>query len=379
MKLLIAGDFSPRYDLQKQIDLHNFQTIFDDVKYTIDQSDYSIVNFETTIADDKDHPILKSGPHLKTNYNAIEAIKYAGFKCVTLANNHFFDYGDSSVKKTISAIDESYLDRVGGGNNLEEASAVLYKDVVGETIALINACEHEFSIAEDEHGGCNPLDTINLFYAICEAKAKAKFIIVIIHGGHEHHKLPSPRMKKIYRYFIDAGADAVINHHQHCFSGYEVYNGKPIFYGLGNFCFPSQLQADEPTFWNYGYMVVLYLTDKNIDFEIIPYIQCFKNTSVELLKEKAQFLQEIEELNTIIQDDKLLEKHTVEFFFRNERKIQYVWEPYRGKILKALYYFHLLPSLVTNKGSKLTMLYNCLNCESHRDKMMCILKKCALK
>lgn len=43
-------------------------------------------------------------------------------------------------------------------------------------------------------------------------------------------------MQEIYRFFVDIGADAVINHHQHCYSGYEVYKEKPIFYGLGNFC-----------------------------------------------------------------------------------------------------------------------------------------------
>ena len=29
----------------------------------------------------------------------------------------------------------------------------------------------------------------------------------------------------MYRFFIDASADAVINHHQHCYSGYEEYHG----------------------------------------------------------------------------------------------------------------------------------------------------------
>ena len=33
------------------------------------------------------------------------------------------------------------------------------------------------------------------------------------------------------------GADAVVNHHQHCYSGYEVYKDKPVFYGLGNLLF----------------------------------------------------------------------------------------------------------------------------------------------
>lgn len=52
-----------------------------------------------------------------------------------------------------------------------------------------------------------------------------------MHGGHEHYQLPSLRMQETYRFFIDAGADVVVNHHQHCFSGYEIYNNKYIFMG----------------------------------------------------------------------------------------------------------------------------------------------------
>jgi len=34
---------------------------------------------------------------------------------------------------------------------------------------------------------------------------------------------------------VDAGADLVIQHHAHILKGIEVYRGKVIFYGLGNF------------------------------------------------------------------------------------------------------------------------------------------------
>ncbi|NLE81679.1 MAG: CapA family protein [Rhodococcus sp.] len=34
---------------------------------------------------------------------------------------------------------------------------------------------------------------------------------------------------------IDAGADAVVGHHSHITRGIEMYRGKPIFHGLGNF------------------------------------------------------------------------------------------------------------------------------------------------
>jgi hypothetical protein len=37
------------------------------------------------------------------------------------------------------------------------------------------------------------------------------------------------------RIAIDAGADLVVGHHAHILRGVEVYRGRPIFHGLGNF------------------------------------------------------------------------------------------------------------------------------------------------
>jgi poly-gamma-glutamate synthesis protein (capsule biosynthesis protein) len=121
---------------------------------------------------------------------------------------------------------------VGGGTNLQEASKILYKKIDEKVLALINCCENEFSIATEVTAGSNPLNPIQQYYAIQEAKSKADYVLVIVHGGHELWQLPSPRMQETYRFFIDAGADAVVNHHQHCYSGYEIYKKKPYILNL---------------------------------------------------------------------------------------------------------------------------------------------------
>lgn len=374
MNIIIAGDYSPRSYLQETLDTKAYEGIFGSVRPIVEGADYSIVNFESTIADHSSLKIQKCGPHLKTNENAVTAIKFAGFKCVTLANNHFRDYGDSGVQKTLEELKKRGLDYVGGGTNLSEASKTLFKDISGRTLAVINACEHEFSIADSAHGGSNPLDIIEQYYAICEARKKADYVIVIIHGGHEHFNLPSIRMKKTYRFFIDVGADAVVNHHQHCWSGYEVYKGKPIFYGLGNFCFPNLTEGDNASFWNYGYMVRLIVDVGNVNFETIPYVQCFNEAGVKLLDERDSFDTQITALNSIIGNDVELKQRLKTFYSGNARRNRYLWEPYRSKLGKALYYLHLLPNYMTRRGNKLTMFFNLLNCESHRDKMMFQLK-----
>ena len=69
------------------------------------------------------------------------------------------------------------------------------------------------------------------------AKEDNDLVIVIVHGGREHYQLPTPKQRERFRFYADAGADFVVGHHTHCYSGYEIYKGKPIFYSLGNFIF----------------------------------------------------------------------------------------------------------------------------------------------
>lgn len=97
---------------------------------------------------------------------------------------------------------------------------------------------------------------------------------MIVHGGIELYPYPTPRMVSLYLWFIDLGADVVINHHQHCYSGYESYK-KGLFFMVWFFCFDwiGKRKSD----WNDGYMVRLsFEEDKPLSetFEIIPYIQC---------------------------------------------------------------------------------------------------------
>ena len=64
---------------------------------------------------------------------------------------------------------------------------------------------------------------------------------------------------------IDAGADAVIGMHSHCLQPVEYYNGKPIFYSLGNFIFNQTIKSG-------GGGAVQFTIDENdaISYRIVP-------------------------------------------------------------------------------------------------------------
>ncbi|HKM12699.1 MAG TPA: CapA family protein [Bacteroidales bacterium] len=370
ISILIAGDLVPHERTVPLFEAHKTDYLFGDILSLIRESDFSVVNFEAPIILDKLTPIRKSGPNLYSSLAAMEVVKDAGFDMITLANNHFRDQGQSGVCNTLSCADSIGLNYVGGGKNLEEARKISYQCIKDKIFAFINVCEHEYSIAEDEYGGSNPYDLINIHHDIIEARKRADYVILIIHAGIEHYPLPSPRMKREYRYFVELGADVVINHHQHCCSGYEVYQGKPIFYGLGNFCFDLKVYRNNGM-WDKGWLVRLLFEDNNIGFSLFPIQQCANTPNVRLLESDA-FASILDNLNQIIGDDRLLEEEYEQWVTKKTKQRISQLNAFGNKFFDKLYKRGWLGNL--HSIQRLYLIKNLLYCESHLDVLRRILK-----
>ncbi len=362
-KILIAGDYCPHHRVADMLSKNDF-SFFDNVRDVVSQVDYSIVNFECPVVVGNVNPIKKTGPALRTIPAAVDALKYAGFDCVTLANNHFRDFGDDGCSLTIKTLTDSHIDFVGGGYNIKEAQTILYKIINGKKIAIVNFCENEFSIATEVRAGAAPMDAVDNYNQITEARRNADYVIVIVHGGHEHYQLPSPRMKKLYRHYITIGADAVVNHHQHCYSGYEYFNGKPILYGLGNFCFDWK---DETSIWKEGFMVNISFDNEKIDIELIPYNQGREIPAVILKKENSlkDFYSRILSLNTIIEDDTLLKESFAKWCSKRSNTVNNIFNSYNNRYLNAAANRGWIRRPASHRD--ISAVYNYIICEAHRD------------
>lgn len=366
ISVLVAGDFAPRHRVAAQIEKSDYGCL-DEVKPIIQSVDYAIVNFESPVVVREAKPIEKTGPNLRCSEKAMECVAQAGFHCVTLANNHFRDFGQIGVEDTIDTCEKLNIDYVGGGKNTQAANQVLYKTINEQVLAIINVCENEWSIAFNYHGGSNPLNPIKTYYAICEAKKNADYVLVIVHGGIEGYNLPTPRMQETYRFFIDTGADAVLNHHQHCYSGYENYHGKPIFYGLGNFCFDTT-NTYRDDLWINGYLVELQFSE-SIHFAIFPYKQCDENTPAVVMQSKTGLnVATIEQLNSIIADENQLEQRYNNLVSKSRSIATNILAPYSPGFFQKLYGKGMLPSFVTRYRKKQLLAH--IQCESHRDTLL---------
>ena len=174
-------------------------------------------------------------------------------------------------------------------------------------------------------------------------------------------------MKKLYRHFITLGADAVINHHQHCFSGYELYKKKPIFYGLGNFNFDSYVTNQFAKSWNKGYAVLLQFKDDKCEFRMIPYVQNDNYIGIHL-SNYDDFELEIQAINKIIEDDKLLENSFVNYCSSKKYETITSLMPITNRLLLTLIRRGKLGNVFGIK--KILSLRNKFSCESHSEVLL---------
>lgn len=376
MTIHIGGDFciEPSY-LDKEL-------LSDDIKALYRSADINIVNLECPVNEHGDaYKIVKHGPHLQTTEKIFEHLRQLNITAVTLANNHLLDYGEEGVASTVKACNSNGTAYVGAGGDLQEAATFLLIEKNNIKIAFINCCEHEWSIATHDTAGANPVDIIDNLAAIKKAKQTADFVLVIIHAGNEYYNLPRPGIKKLFRFYAEHGADAVISHHTHCFSGYEVHNNVPILYGLGNMLFTRKSEYES---WYTGLTAQLKIEkDKPVGFSIIPTRQSKEHFSLTLAtgKEKEEILKETEKLSSVIADDGLLEKEWNKLVENRMPQYLYHFSPVPampGRYFKsALRRMGLVNTLTPPEY--LTGVINYITCESHLDAAQLALKKKLLK
>ena len=110
IKIIVAGDFYPNDRIEKHIQNEQYGEVFGNVRPIIESADYAVVNFECPVVLNDAKPIEKTGPALKSGVNAVKSIQFAGFNMATLANNHFYDYGEKGVSDTFITCREHGID-----------------------------------------------------------------------------------------------------------------------------------------------------------------------------------------------------------------------------------------------------------------------------
>jgi hypothetical protein len=310
IKIMVTGDLYPGNRVENLlIGSTESNRNLREVVEKLSLYDLRITNLESPLTY-HNTPIIKSGPNLKASLHCARGIKDLGFDVVSLANNHILDMGDIGLQDTLEVCKNEGLKVMGAGLDLKEASQPLVLIIQGVSISIIGLTEREFSIAKKDSAGACPLDPIENFYQIKEARKKTDFVLVLLHGGNEYYPFPSPRMQKICRFFVEAGANAVICNHIHVPSGYEIFHDAPIVYSTGNLLF--DWLSPRPIDWYQGYTVGLsVIAGAVLQMVLSPYWQCRKEIGLSFMEneEAYVFLEKIIKKSEIIKDDTLLSRN----------------------------------------------------------------------
>ncbi len=164
----------------------------------------------------------------------------AGFDVVAIANNHALDRGYPALCDTANRLRAVGITPIGGGCNKTEAFSPYVKTLPdGTTVAFLAYTEfYKGATATDDRPGLFPYTVPAMTEAIADAKTNgADIVLVSIHWGVEYMDHPTDAQREMAHALIDGGADVIVGHHPHVPQDFEIYNGKTIFYSLGNFVF----------------------------------------------------------------------------------------------------------------------------------------------
>ena len=191
--------------------------------------DISVANLEGVLTDRKLEKVPKeynfSGPTAYT-----EILTSGGIECVTLANNHSHDYGNPGFRDTVQALEGA------GVAYFSTENVAVWQNEEGLLIGFAGA----FYSAVGSRGKALDRQLEMLRDLGCSA------IIVVMHAGQEYvYKPQTSYQKQIVTRSADGGACLVVGHHPHVVQGYDIVDGIPVVYSLGNCSFGGTTHAKD--------------------------------------------------------------------------------------------------------------------------------------
>jgi hypothetical protein len=208
-------------------------------------ADLAIANFENPAPD-----VWRFHQH-GTSFSAepakIEGLANAGIDWVSLANNHIRDAGGNGIIQTRKHLAEWGIAFGGAGKDLAEARKPTLLEAGGVKVAILayDTIAPSYGATTDRAGSAQMSPKALRDDVKAARAAGADVVIVFPHWGIEYQATATAKQRALGHAAIDAGADMVIGNHPHWAEGMEVYQGKPIWYALGNFVFDQTWS--EPT------------------------------------------------------------------------------------------------------------------------------------
>lgn len=219
-------------------------TFFGDV-YLSDESNFSnidlskyapyVFNFEYAHYG-KEHPHALGKILLKSTID-ISKILHPMPSAVDINNNHIFDYADAGLLSTMQYLDSLGIPYFGAGTDDNHCNNPCVLEINEKKVAILGYYHRNRDKSNGElTQACFNEELFQQDVKRCRALDVDR-IISCVHWGVEDSPVYTKMQQRAAHFMIDNGADLIIGHHPHCIQPWETYQGKYIFYSLGNFLF----------------------------------------------------------------------------------------------------------------------------------------------
>lgn len=211
------------------------------------QPDIKLINLECAITQNDDFWPGK-GIQYRMHPANVGVLSTAGIDVCILANNHILDWSYVGLTETIGTLKSARIQFSGAGNNLTEALQPAIFPYNSNNRILIFAASLSSSgvpanwSARDHLPGVFYLpdfssNTVNQIASLIKSyKQNHDLVIFSLHWGSNWGYEVSDHYRTFAHHLIDqAQVDVIFGHSSHHPRPIELYRGKPILYGCGDF------------------------------------------------------------------------------------------------------------------------------------------------
>jgi poly-gamma-glutamate synthesis protein (capsule biosynthesis protein) len=209
--------------------------------------DLRIVNLETSVTRSDDYWKGK-GINYRMHPANVCCLTAARIDACSLSNNHVLDWGYAGLDETLGRLHGAEVKTAGAGRNLEEATTPAELAVPGKGVVHLFSFGLESSGIPPAWGATSAKPGVNLLPDLSEStlakiaaqvKAVKKVgdaVIASLHwGGNWDFEVTRQERKFAHALIDSAAVDIVHGHSSHHVKGIELYHGRLLLYGCGDF------------------------------------------------------------------------------------------------------------------------------------------------
>jgi poly-gamma-glutamate synthesis protein (capsule biosynthesis protein) len=202
-----------------------------------------LANLETSVTCSSD--FAAKGINYRVSPENAACLAVAKFDCCALANNHVLDFGMQGLADTLATLRQLKIAPVGAGRDAEEAAAPATLDLGGNRLIVL-ACGAQTSGIPSSWSaqarrpgvyltGLSDRAADEIIAKVASVRGPGDLGVVSIHwGANWGHEIPAEERRFAHR-LIDGGIDVVHGHSSHHAKAIEIYRGRLILYGCGDF------------------------------------------------------------------------------------------------------------------------------------------------